>query len=76
MEVKIFKELTTEAKMIRTKVFMEEQGFHNEFDEKDRISIHIVLFELSKPVATCSSNGLPRKGCRKQAVKGGRERNS
>lgn len=27
MEVKIFKELTTEAKMIRTKVFMEEQGF-------------------------------------------------
>ena len=53
MEVKIFKELTTEAKMIRTKVFMEEQGFHNEFDEKDRISIHIVLFELSKPVATC-----------------------
>ena len=53
MEVKIFKELTTEAKMIRTKVFMEEQGFHNEVDEKDRISIHIVLFELSKPVATC-----------------------
>ena len=28
-------------------------GFHNEFDEKDRISIHIVLFELSEPVATC-----------------------
>ena len=53
MEVKTFKKLPAEAKMIRTKVFMEEQGFHNEFDEKDRISIHIVLFELSEPVATC-----------------------
>lgn len=53
MEVKVFKKLPKEAKMIRTRVFMEEQGFHNEFDEKDNISIHIVLFELSEPVATC-----------------------
>ena len=52
MEVKIFEKLPEEAKMIR-KVFMEEQGFENEFDEKDSISIHIVLFDLSKPVATC-----------------------
>lgn len=53
MEVKIFKGLPEEAKKIRTKVFMEEQGFCNEFDGIDNISIHIVLFELSEPVATC-----------------------
>lgn len=53
MEAKIFEKLPEEAKMIRTKVFMEEQGFENEFDEKDRISIHIVLFDLLNPVATC-----------------------
>lgn len=53
MEVKVFKKLPEDAKMIRTKVFMEEQGFQNEFDEKDSISIHIVLFDLLNPVATC-----------------------
>lgn len=53
MEVKIFKKLPEEAKIIRTKVFMEEQGFEKEFDEKDSISIHIVLFDVSNPVATC-----------------------
>lgn len=30
MEVKIFKGLPEEARMIRIKVFVEEQGFHNE----------------------------------------------
>lgn len=53
MEAKIFEKLPEEAKMIRTKVFMKEQGFENEFDENDRISIHIVLFDLLNPVATC-----------------------
>lgn len=53
MEAKIFEKLPEEAKMIRTKVFMEEQGFENEFDENDSVSIHIVLFDSSNPVATC-----------------------
>lgn len=53
MEVKIFEKLPEEARMIRTKVFMDEQGFKNEFDEIDRISIHIVIFEASSPVAAC-----------------------
>lgn len=53
MEVKVFKKLSEEAKIIRTKVFMEEQGFENEFDEKDNCSIHIVLFDSSNPAATC-----------------------
>ena len=33
--VKIYNFLCTEAKTIREKVFMEEQGFKNEFDEYD-----------------------------------------
>lgn len=53
MEIKIFDKLPEEAKMIRTKVFIEEQGFENEFDETDKNSIHIVIFESSNPIATC-----------------------
>ena len=53
MEVKTFEKLPDEARMIRTEVFMKEQGFKNEFDENDKISIHIVLFDSSSPIATC-----------------------
>lgn len=53
MEVKVFEELPDEAKMIRSKVFMEEQGFQNEFDDIDEISSHFVAFEETIPVATC-----------------------
>ncbi|MDX8417600.1 GNAT family N-acetyltransferase [Absicoccus intestinalis] len=53
MEAKIFKTLPKEAERIRKKVFMEEQGFQNEFDETDRISLHVVLLDVSNPVGTC-----------------------
>lgn len=53
MEVRVFKKLPEEAKKIRTDVFVKEQGFQNEFDEKDSTAIHIVVFDLSNPVATC-----------------------
>ena len=52
MEVKIFKELTTEAKMIRTKVFMEEQGFQQEFDDVDDRAYHVLIQDGERPVAT------------------------
>ena len=42
--VKIYNFLCTEAKTIREKVFMEEQGFKNEFDEYDEMVPHAVLF--------------------------------
>ena len=32
---------------------MEEQGFKNEFDDKDNISFHIVMYDENRPVATC-----------------------
>ena len=53
MQVKMYEELTDAAKMIRTKVFMKEQGFQNEFDATDDSSLHFVVYEESVPVATC-----------------------
>lgn len=41
-----------EAKAIRTKVFVEEQGFVNEFDDIDDVAYHAVIFDDNEPVAT------------------------
>ena len=54
MEVVVYKSIPDYARKIRKRVFEEEQGFQNEFDEKDNISAHIVLFDKGKvPIATC-----------------------
>ena len=54
MEIKkrFFKTLPKEAITIREKVFVQEQGFTNEFDETDKNSIHIVLFSDNSAIAT------------------------
>lgn len=52
-EVKVYDQLPEEAIMIRTKVFMEEQGFKNEFDPIDENAFHLVLFENDRPIGTC-----------------------
>ena len=39
------------AKEIRIKVFMEEQGFTQEFDEIDPIAYHAVIFDNDQAVA-------------------------
>ena len=52
MELKLFNELPNEAKHIRIKVFIEEQGFKNEFDEIDKTSHHIVCYVDGKAVGT------------------------
>lgn len=54
MQIKIFeKELPEDAKFIRTRVFVEEQGFKEEFDSADNIATHIVLYDEGRAVATC-----------------------
>ena len=53
MNTKTYTTLPQEAKDIRIKVFMKEQGFKNEFDDIDQISSHIVVFDETKPVGTC-----------------------
>lgn len=40
------------AKEIRQRVFVQEQGFENEFDQIDNYAYHITLFDGGKCVAT------------------------
>lgn len=53
MKIKKYNELPKEAIQIRNEVFVEEQGFIDEFDSIDNISTHLVLFEGLLPLATC-----------------------
>ncbi len=53
MIVRKYDSLPEEAKRIREEVFVEEQGFEEEFDTIDREAIHLVIFEEDKAVATC-----------------------
>lgn len=53
MDIKVYKQLPEDAKYIRRNVFIEEQGFENEFDDIDDMSTHILIYESSDPVATC-----------------------
>lgn len=53
MEIKLFDKLPDEAKNIRITVFVEEQGFNEEFDSVDDIATHIVMYDSEEPIATC-----------------------
>lgn len=51
--IQIYDQLPAAAKMIREEVFMQEQGFKNEFDDIDKFSKHLVLELDGIPVGTC-----------------------
>ncbi len=53
MEIKCYKKLPEEAKAIRKAVFVDEQGFEEEFDGIDASAVHLVALEAGKPAATC-----------------------
>ena len=53
MQHKLFDQLPEEAIKIRKTVFVDEQGFYDEFDETDRRAKHIVIFEGKEPIGTC-----------------------
>lgn len=54
MKTVIYRSILDCVKEIRQKVFMNEQGFQNEFDEIDDVAAHVVLFNEDKiPVAVC-----------------------
>ena len=54
MRVEIFQTLPKCAAEIRQKVFVEEQGFQNEFDNIDLNAVHFVLFDDSDVlIGTC-----------------------
>ena len=50
---KAFKSLPEEAKFIRINVFVDEQGFVDEFDENDEKSVHILMYDNIKAIGTC-----------------------
>lgn len=52
MQYKIYDRLPMEACDIRNTVFVDEQGFNEEFDSTDHYSKHIVIFCDGKAVAT------------------------
>ncbi|TGY98369.1 GNAT family N-acetyltransferase [Petralouisia muris] len=53
MDIKFYDTLPLEAVEIRKLVFVEEQGFKNEFDEIDIYASHLVMFKSNVPIATC-----------------------
>lgn len=52
MNYKFYDHLTDECKMIRQKVFIDEQHFENEFDDIDKTALHIIAYADDKPVGT------------------------
>ncbi len=50
MKFQFYNELPQEAQMIRTKVFVEEQGFENEFDDIDNSCLHLVVYQDDKAI--------------------------
>ncbi len=54
MKTKKYNYLSEDVIRIRQMVFMEEQGFKNEFDDVDEVANHIVMYnQNNEPIATC-----------------------
>lgn len=54
MKILIYHGLPDSAKKIRQQVFVNEQGFCNEFDDIDKTAVHMVMFDENQiPIATC-----------------------
>lgn len=60
--MKSFDSLTDDAKQIREEVFVEEQGFQEEFDENDSRAVHLVWYEAGEAAATCRYYAGEEKG--------------
>lgn len=52
VQARFYHDLPMEAKIIRQEVFVEEQGFQEEFEDDESIYIHLVLFLDDKPIST------------------------
>lgn len=50
---KITDYVSDDEKLIRTEVFIEEQNFIHEFDDCDKNSFHLVMYENKNPVGCC-----------------------
>ena len=52
LEYIIYNQLNDDIRYIRETVFIKEQGFENEFDDKDNIAIHMLVKKDNKAIAT------------------------
>ena len=53
MEIRIYDRLHPHAVAIRNAVFVEEQGFIDEFDDVDQRAIHLVMYHGETPIGVC-----------------------
>ena len=53
MTITVHPTLPQAARDIRQQVFVEEQGFQEEFDQIDQRARHLLLYQQGRPVATC-----------------------
>jgi predicted GNAT family N-acyltransferase len=51
--VKEYSYLPEDARKIRNEVFVDEQGFVDEFDAIDEIAKHMVIYDREQPISTC-----------------------
>lgn len=52
LDIKYFDELNQDIINLRTKVFIDEQGFKNEFDDYDKISKYVVIYQNNQAIGT------------------------
>ena len=52
-DIKVFNNLSADAMLVRKTVFIDEQGFKDEFDETDKTATHLVAYDGNKPIAVC-----------------------
>ena len=53
IDIKVFNNLSADAMLVRKTVFIDEQGFKDEFDETDKTATHLVAYDGNKPIAVC-----------------------
>lgn len=53
MRYEVSERITDDARSIRKAVFMDEQGFSQEFDRTDETSLHIVAYDDETPAGVC-----------------------
>lgn len=62
MKIIVYNTMCEYAMTVRKKVFVQEQGFHDEFDETDASAFHLVMFHDKEPIATCRVFESSQKG--------------
>lgn len=53
IQIRMQQGLSQDARIIRQEVFVEEQGFHHEFDETDQTAWQLVLYENGHAAGCC-----------------------